>query len=197
LHRMSNKRSTKKIIKNISNVLFIGVLLLLIFSPGAKAWFLKQLLSVGLFKTEIKKEAANAKSPAINFSFQDENGNIISSNELKGKVVFINFWATWCPPCRAEMPSLNKLYNQFNGDNRIVFLFLNEDDNIDKAKAFLKNNNYSFPIVRRAGNITNEVFSGTLPTTVILSKEGKIIMKHEGIASYNNSSFIEELKSLL
>jgi thiol-disulfide isomerase/thioredoxin len=194
---MSNKRSTKKIIKNISNVLFIGVLLLLIFSPGAKAWFLKQLLSVGLFKTEIKKEAANAKSPAINFSFQDENGNIISSNELKGKVVFINFWATWCPPCRAEMPSLNKLYNQFNGDNRIVFLFLNEDDNIDKAKAFLKNNNYSFPIVRRAGNITNEVFSGTLPTTVILSKEGKIIMKHEGIASYNNSSFIEELKSLL
>jgi thiol-disulfide isomerase/thioredoxin len=194
---MSNKRSTKKIIKNISNVLFIGVLLLLIFSPGAKAWFLKQLLSVGLFKTEIKKEAANAKSPAINFSFQDENGNIISSNELKGKVVFINFWATWCPPCRAEMPSLNKLYNQFNGDNRIVFLFLNEDDNIDKAKAFLKNNNYSFPIVRRAGNITNEVFSGTLPTTVILNKEGKIIMKHEGIASYNNSSFIEELKSLL
>jgi hypothetical protein len=64
---MSNKRSTKKIIKNISNVLFIGVLLLLIFSPGAEAWFLKQLLSVGLFKTEIKKEAANAKSPAINF----------------------------------------------------------------------------------------------------------------------------------
>jgi thiol-disulfide isomerase/thioredoxin len=194
---MSNKRNTKKICKNAVNVLFVGILLLLILSPDAKAWFLKQLLSAGLFKAEIKKEAANAKSPAISFSYLDENGNIIPTNELKGKVVFINFWATWCPPCRAEMPSLNKLYNQFKDDNRIVFLFLNEDDNSDKAKAFLKNKDYSFPITKRIGNIPGEIFSGTLPTTVVLNKEGKIAMKHEGIAGYNNKSFNEQLKSLL
>jgi thiol-disulfide isomerase/thioredoxin len=194
---MSNKRNTKKIFKNALNVLFVGILLLLILSADAKAWFLKQLLSAGLFKAEIKKEAANAKSPAISFSYLDNNGNIISTNELKGKVVFINFWATWCPPCRAEMPSLNKLYNQFKDDHRIVFLFLNEDDNSDKAKVFLKKNDYSFPITKRIGNITGEIFSGTLPTTIVLNKEGKIAMKHEGIAGYNNKSFNEQLKSLL
>lgn len=194
---MSDKRNTKNIVKNISNVLFIGVLLLLIFSPDAKAWFLKQLLSVGLFKAEIKKESPSPKSSPVNFSYQDAKGNIISSNELKGKLVLINFWATWCPPCRAEMPSLNKLYEQFKNDDRYVFLFLNEDEDTGKAREFLTSNEYSFPLVRRVSNITNEVFSGTLPTTAILNKEGKIVMRHEGIASYNNSSFIKQLKSLL
>jgi thiol-disulfide isomerase/thioredoxin len=169
----------------------------LIFSPDAKAWFLKQLLSVGLFKAEIKKENLSPKSSTVSFSFEDGKGNIISSNELKGKIVFINFWATWCPPCRAEMPSLNKLYEQLKDDKRFVFLLLNEDDNIDKAKTFLESNHYSFPFVTRNGNISNDIFSGTLPTTVILNKDGKIVMKHEGIASYNNSSFVEQLKSLL
>jgi thiol-disulfide isomerase/thioredoxin len=194
---MNDKRNTKKIVKNISNVLFIGVLLLLIFSPGAKAWFLKQLLSVGLFKAEIKKESPSPKSLPVNFYFGDAKGNIISSNDLKGKVVFINFWATWCPPCRAEMPSLDKLYKQFQNDDRFVFLFLNEDEDVGNARGFLADNGYSFPIARRVGNITNEVFSGTLPTTVILSRDSRIVMKHEGIASYNNGSFIEQLKSLL
>lgn len=133
---MSNKRNTKKIVKNVTNVLFVALLLLLVFSSGAKAWFLKQLLSVGLFKAEIKKEAVTTKSPDISFSYQDANGKILSTNELKGKVVFINFWATWCPPCRAEMPSLNELYNKLKGDDHFVFLFLNEDDNIEKANFF-------------------------------------------------------------
>jgi thiol-disulfide isomerase/thioredoxin len=194
---MNNKRNTKKILKTTSNVLLVALLLLLIFSPGAKAWFLKQLLSAGLFKAEIKKETVNAKTPAANFSYQDEKGNIISSKELKGKVVFINFWATWCPPCRAEMPSLSKLYEEFKNDNRIVFLFLNEDDDAGKAQSFLETNQYSFPFVRRSTNISNDIFSGTLPTTVILNKEGEIVMKHEGIAGYNNSKFIDQLKILL
>lgn len=192
---MSNKR--KKIIKNVVNVLFVAALLLLIFSPNAKAWFLKQLLSVGLFKAEIKKERADTNSSSINFSYQDENGNIIASNELKGKVVFINFWATWCPPCRAEMSSLNKLYNQLKDDNRFVFLFLNEDDNIDKAKTFLKENNYSLPLNIRSGNVPGAIFSGTLPTTVVLNKEGKMVMKHEGIGSYDYAGFIAQLRALL
>lgn len=193
---MSNKRNTKKIVKNVTNVLFVALLLLLVFSSGAKAWFLKQLLSVGLFKAEIKKEAVTTKSPDISFSYQDAHGKILSTNELKGKVVFINFWATWCPPCRAEMPSLNQLYNELKGDDHFVFLFLNEDDNKEKAKSFLKNNNYSFPDSRRDGNISDEIFSGTLPTTVVLNKEGKIVLKHDGIGNYDTKSFIDQMKSL-
>lgn len=178
--------------------MLVGLLLLLIFSPDAKAWFLKQLLTAGLFKGEVRTGNKNEHLPVANsFSFRNEKGNVVFSTELKGKVVFINFWATWCPPCRAEMPFLNVLYNKLKDDGRFVFIFLNEDDKVDKAKEFLNDNNYSFPIATAVGGIPDEIFSGTLPTTVVLNKEGKIVMKHEGLANYNSAQFIRELKSLL
>jgi thiol-disulfide isomerase/thioredoxin len=194
---MENNVSRKRIIRITWNVVFVGALLLLLFSPGVKVWMLKQLLSVGLFKPDIKAGNTSSKAPATAFAYQDQKGNVVSSTELRGKVVFINFWATWCPPCRAEMPALNELYEQFKGDNRIVFLFMNEDENVDKANTFLSSNHYSFPVVTRAGNVSEEMFAGTLPTTIVLDKQGRIVMKHEGVASYNNSTFKEQLKSLL
>jgi thiol-disulfide isomerase/thioredoxin len=194
---MENNVSRKRIIRITWNVVFVGALLLLLFSPGVKVWMLKQLLSVGLFKPDIKAGNTSSKAPATAFAYQDQKGNVVSSTELRGKVVFINFWATWCPPCRAEMPALNELYEQFKGDNRIVFTFMNEDENVDKANTFLSSNHYSFPVVTRAGNVSEEMFAGTLPTTIVLDKQGRIVMKHEGVASYNNSTFKEQLKSLL
>jgi thiol-disulfide isomerase/thioredoxin len=194
---MENNVSRKRIIRITWNVVFVGALLLLLFSPGVKVWMLKQLLSVGLFKPDIKAGNTSSKAPATAFAYQDQKGNVVSSTELRGKVVFINFWATWCPPCRAEMPALNELYQEFKGDNRIVFLFMNEDENVDKANTFLSSNHYSFPVVTRAGNVSEEMFAGTLPTTIVLDKQGRIVMKHEGVASYNNSTFKEQLKSLL
>jgi thiol-disulfide isomerase/thioredoxin len=179
------------------NVVLVAGLLLLLFNPGAKVWVLKQLLSVGLFKADINAENTGSKAPVTAFAYQDQKGNVVSSAELRGKVVFINFWATWCPPCRAEMPALNELYEQFRDDNKIVFLFMNEDDNAEKANAFMSSNHYSFPVVTRAGNISAEMFAGTLPTSIVLDKEGRIVMKHEGVASYNNTRFKEQLKSLL
>jgi hypothetical protein len=82
-------------------------------------------------------------------------------------------------------------------DDRFVFLFINEDENASKAKAYLQNNSYAFPFVTRAGNIPREIFSGTLPTTVILNKEGNVVMKHEGLANYNADKFLKQLNGLL
>ena len=194
---MVKNRSTKSIVKNIWNVVFFAALLLLIFSPGAKAWMLRQFLSIGLFKGEIKKADGKGIATVGAFTYQDANGSTFSCSQLQGKVVLINFWATWCPPCRAEMPSLERLYQQMKDDNRIVFLFVNEDDDFNKAKAFVSDNHYSFPIAMPASNIPTEMFNGTLPTTVVLDKEGKVVMKHEGIGGYDNTKFIEQLKSLL
>jgi thiol-disulfide isomerase/thioredoxin len=185
----------KKIKKNWGSILFYAVILIFIFSPGAKAWLLQRVISTGLFNAEIKKEQPGnvAHSPA--FVFTDANGNTISSASLKGKVVFINFWASWCPPCRAEMPSLNKLYTQLRNDNHFVFLFVNEDEDKTKAVSYIQNNNFSIPLYSQS-DVTEELFSGTLPTTILLDKEGKIVMKHEGIADYDNEEFIRQLKEL-
>ncbi|KIC90504.1 thioredoxin [Flavihumibacter sp. ZG627] len=179
------------------DILLVGFLLLIIFNPGAKSWMLKQLVSIGLFKAEIKKEGINSNPEKTSFAFTDAAGNSASLEDLKGKVVFINFWATWCPPCVAEMPSLEALYSIFKDDERIVFLFMNEDDDKAKAIKYLQKNSYTMPLSKAAGIVPKEVYSGTLPTTVILNKEGKVVLKKEGLANYNTDAFIKQLEEVL
>ncbi len=116
--------------KRVSNVLSVALLIFFVFSTDAKSWVLKQLIGVGLFKAEIKKDAQGGYplQNDLSFSFRDGHGKEMTTADLKGKTVFLNFWATWCPPCRAEMPSLNELYNKLKDDDRIVFLFISEDE---------------------------------------------------------------------
>ncbi len=187
-----------KIKKNWINILLGGLLVILLFSASAKSWLLHQMLSVGLFKVEINKEPANRSfgEDAV-FSYTDSVGLTASTAALKGKVVFINFWASWCPPCRAEMSSLNNLYNEFKNDNRFVFLFINEDENRANAVNYIHKNDFSIPLYNRTGDISPVIFSGTLPTTVVLNKDGKIILKHEGMGKYDTEEFIRGLKALL
>lgn len=184
--------------ENAVTMLLGAFVLVLIISPDAKSWMLQQLVSVGLFKAEIKKEAVNDNSSVnTEFAFTNSTGITATTASLKGKVVFVNFWASWCPPCRAEMPSLNNLYKKLKDDNRFVFLFMNEDEDKKKAIQYLDKNNFIIPLYERSGNVPNEIFSGTLPTTIVLNKQGKIVLKHEGMAGYNTDEFIKQLKELL
>ena len=184
--------------KNGVTISLTGFILVMLFSPDAKSWLLQQLVSVGLFKAEIKKEDVNNNLPVnTEFAFTNSTGITATTASLKGKVVFINFWASWCPPCRAEMPSLNDLYKKLKDDNRFVFLFMNEDEDKTKAIQYLEKNNFIIPLYNRSGNVPNEIFSGTLPTTIVLNKQGKIVLKHEGMAGYNTDAFIKQLKELL
>jgi thiol-disulfide isomerase/thioredoxin len=190
---------SKSFLNKAGNILFFGLLFFFVFSTDAKSWLLQKLVSVGFFKAEINKETSiKAHSEIVpSFKFYDDKRQIVSTSDLKGKVVFINFWATWCPPCRAEMPSLNALYNNFKEDDRFVFLFINEDEDPEKANTYLLKEGYDFPPTSRTGNVPDLIFSGTLPTTVVLNKEGQVVLKKEGLAAYNTPTFIQQLKDLL
>ncbi len=192
---MDTNKILKKIKSNWGSILFYMAILIFVFSPGAKAWLLKQVISTGFFKADIKNEASINTTTIPAFAVTDAKGHQITSASLKGKVVLINFWASWCAPCRAEMPSLNKLYLALRNDNSFVFLFVNEDEDINKGITFIKNNNYAIPFYQSNG-VSPEIFGGTLPTTVILNKEGQIVLKHEGMADYDNEQFIKQLKEL-
>ena len=194
---MNFKTTAAYIKKKAWDIVWMAAILLVLFNPNAKAWLMRGLLSTGLFNAGIKKEASNNNAPVLSFSVTDAAGNSINTKDLKGKVVFINFWASWCPPCRAEMPSLYALYNEMKNDNRFVFLFVNEDDDYIKGVHYLKNNHYALPFYQRTQNVPDDIFSGTLPTTVILDKEGRVVLKHEGMANYNSDNFRQQLKSLL
>lgn len=190
---------SKSVLSKVWNVLFFTGLIFFVFSTDAKSWVLRQLVSVGLFNATIEKGAeAKSSTPGVHsFSFSDASGVVRSTADLKGKVVFINFWATWCPPCRAEMPSLDALYNEFKKDDRFVFLFISEDDDLSKAQRYFEENDFDVPLVTRAGNVPGDLYSGTLPTTIVLNKEGAVVLKHEGVAGYNTTRFKQQLRDLL
>jgi thiol-disulfide isomerase/thioredoxin len=195
---MNLKNLIEKAKKKWISILFYGLLAFFIISPKAKSWLLQQVVSTGLLKANIQKTTPdNGLQQAPAFLFTDEAGKTVSTANLKGKVVFINFWASWCPPCRAEMPDLEKLYEKLKDDNRFVFLFMNEDQDRNAGLRYLNENHFSIPFYVRAGDISNEIFSGSLPTTVVLDKEGKIVLKHEGMAKYNSGNFLRQLRQLL
>lgn len=194
---MSFKTFYSAVKKRGLSVLLISFLIIIVFVPDAKSFILQQLVSVGLFKAEIKKNGVNNLPETASFSFTNSAGITTTTAGLKGKVVFINFWASWCPPCRAEMPSLELLYKKLQNDDRFVFLFINEDEDKSKAIKYLEKNHFTIPLYSRSGDVPNEIFSGTLPTTVVIDKDGKVVLKHEGIAGYNTDAFIRQLKDLL
>jgi thiol-disulfide isomerase/thioredoxin len=189
-------RKMKFIKKNILNTLFIILLLVVIFIPDAKAFFLKGLMEIGLYKPKVEEIVAPIAMSLNGIKFSDVKGNIIDLGDLKGKVVFLNFWATWCPPCRAEMPSLNKLYTQFKNDDKVVFIFADADGDLDKSQKYMLKRKYEMPVYKVESEVPEQIFAGVLPTTIIFDKEGRLSFRHDGMANYSNKKFVSFLNQL-
>ncbi|WP_307524118.1 TlpA disulfide reductase family protein [Pedobacter sp. W3I1] len=185
----------KFIKRNIFNALFIIILLVIVFVPDAKAFLIKGLMEIGFYspKVETPKETATSLN---GIQFKDINGNLIDLGDLKGKIIFLNFWATWCPPCRAEMPSISKLYAQFKDDKNIVFIFADADGMLPKSTRFMKDRKYDMPVYKVESNIPEQIFAGALPTTVIFDKQGRLSFKHEGVANYADKKIVGFLNKL-
>ncbi len=178
-------KNNKFSLSNIITALLVGLLLLMLFKPEAKAWLIQGLMKIGLFQPSVSTAPAAANATSLytaDIRFTGTDGREIKLSDLQGKIVFINFWATWCPPCIAEMPSVNALYEQFKDNSQIVFLTVDADAKPDKAQQFLDKNNYTLPLFTIASSIPASVYSGTLPTTVIIDKKGVVVFKHTGVA---------------
>ncbi len=176
-----NKMLTKK---NIGNAVFILLILIIILVPSAKALVLQGLMEVGLFKPSIDKPKSGVTADLHSIKFKDS----------KNKVV--NFWATWCPPCLAEMPSINQLHQQFASDEEVVFLLIDADGNFTKSQAYLDRKKYKMPIYSLASSIPKEIFNGSLPTTLVFDKKGRVAYNGVGAANYANPKFIAFIKEL-
>ncbi len=183
--------------KNLSTILILAVFALLLFNPGAKAFVLKAFMLTGVFNAGTAKDPARSNSKAIPLVFADSNGTRINTAELRGKVLFINFWATWCPPCIAEMGSINALYNKLKADPRFVFILVDADSDLTAATAFMEKHGYDLPLYRVAGPVSEKVFGGSLPTTLIIDAKGVLVRKHEGIANYDTRKMESFMQSLI
>jgi thiol-disulfide isomerase/thioredoxin len=179
---------------NLLNALFFIAVIVLLFVPAAKGLLLRGLMKTGLFQPEVTSTIKPVQVPDINFS--DAQGQNITLSSLKGKVVFINFWATWCPPCLAEMPSINTLYQKLGTNKNIVFIMADADGRPQQALLFLQKKNYNLPVYAATTAVPANVLAGTIPTTVILNKKGEMVYHHEGVADYTNDKFSTYLQQL-
>lgn len=184
--------------KNAFTIIMVIAVGIMLVSPDAKSFVLRQLMVTGLFNPSIDKKDGDAtKQINTDFDFVDEKGSVQSTSSLRGKVVFISFWASWCPPCRAEFPSIETLYTKFKDNPDVFFLTINEDSDLATAKAYLTNENFSIPFYKSNGNVPGEIYSGALPTTVVLDKTGKIRFHHTGFANYASDKFVKQIEELV
>lgn len=191
-----------------SKIIFAAIVLLVAFIgsySNARALIIRTLIKAGLHEPDVSNltlkavalpEVRPAKRHMPDLLFKDINGKTFSINELKGKVVFLNFWATWCPPCIAEMPSINSLYNGVRSNPNIVFLMVDIDGSAPRAAGFMKRKAFDLPVHTSASKIPKAVFSGSIPTTLIVDKSGSIVFHHKNMADYSAQSMRDFLLAL-
>lgn len=120
------------------------------------------------------------------------SGEVIDLSSFKGKKVFVNLWATWCPPCVAEMPSIQELYNQTRNSNT-EFVMLSLDKNFDIAQQWARQKNYNLPLYFASGDLPDALQVAGIPTTFIFDEEGKMIFSHVGSEDYSKPKFVKML----
>lgn len=182
--------------------IFGAILFILYFTgllPQVIGFAQRGLLKTGWMnpKTEIVVEENSSitfEKADLNFELRDEDGRLVSLQDFEGKPIFLNFWATWCPPCIAEMPSIDKAYQNLNEE--VVFVLISTDESFQKAIEFKQKRNFKVPIYQLAGPIPAQFQSQVLPTTFVIDAERNLVLKHEGMADYNKEQFRLFLQSL-
>ena len=154
------------------------------------------LLKTGAMNASIE-EPAVVKSFDYNFKIKDLNGTVIDFNDFKGKTIFLNVWATWCGPCRIEMPSIQKMYDKVDKE-KIVFIMLAVDERKDfeKVTKFINEKEYTFPVYVPHEFLPDQLMVRVIPTTFVIDSKGKIASKESGAANYDTEEFKSFLEGL-
>ncbi|MEY4588189.1 MAG: hypothetical protein RL497_265 [Pseudomonadota bacterium] len=158
-------------------------------------------LAVNVHAADAKKPAAEAPkaaaaTPAPDFTLKSTAGQNVKLSDLKGKVVLINMWASWCGPCRQEMPILDKLAKD-NKDGLVV-LGVNQDEEASERDAFLKDNGVSFPILDDSKHVVAGLLkSKTQPSSYFVDRAGNLVHTHEGFKAGDDAVYAATVKELL
>jgi cytochrome c biogenesis protein CcmG, thiol:disulfide interchange protein DsbE len=134
---------------------------------------------------------------APNFTIRQESGNVVALADFRGKIVVLNFWASWCAPCVEELPSLNRLADRYKGKDLVV-LGVSLDEDADAYKDFLSKNQIKFLTLRNPARAVSEQY-GTykLPETYVVSRQGRLLKKYIGPRDWSSGEIYAEMDSYL
>lgn len=203
---MDNKKKKKDTKRIFIEYGIIAAVAIILYATGLHTEVIgfaqRGLLATGLLTPSVENtkdksdEMETTDTPAdFNLTLMSEDGKTVSLSEFKDQVIFMNMWATWCPPCIAEMPNINKLYNEMGND--VAFIMVSLDEDFETAKAFNKRKGYNLPIYTLQSNRPAMYQSSTVPTTYVIDAKGQLVLTHKGMSNYNTSKFKKFLKGLL
>jgi thiol-disulfide isomerase/thioredoxin len=140
-------------------------------------------------------QSAPIEKPGLpSFKMTDLEGNIVNLADLKGKKVFVNLWASWCGPCRSEMPSIQELYKKTKNEN-VAFVMLALDNNFEESIGYLKDEKLVLPAYYPAETLPELFNVPGIPTTFIFNEKGTLVKKIEGSDRYNTDEYVKMLSN--
>jgi len=188
------KKSTKREI--IEWVLILGIPLSLYVTgwhTEVIGQFQRMILLTGLIAPDTTVPVQDLSKTDLDLKLITDSGQEITLREYEGKVLFLNFWATWCPPCIAELPEIQELYLKTD-PNQVEFFMISVDQDQGKAREFMNRKEYTFPVYRLSGQLPQVFQAEAIPSTFVINRAGELAMKRVGMASYNNDEFIAFLE---
>ena len=136
-------------------------------------------------------------APAPDFTLRTLDGQKLRLGEQRGRVVLVNFWATWCGPCRQEMPHLNKLYEKYKSSG-FVLLGVNVDDDTAQAAGVASKLGVTFPVLPDADKrVSRQYDLSAMPSTVLIDRDGRVRYLHRGYQSGYESTYDKQIRELL
>ncbi|SMO63858.1 TlpA family protein disulfide reductase [Gracilimonas mengyeensis] len=194
-NKSSKKTALKKELIQWAVILLVAAGL---YATGYHAEVIGRLQSVllytGILQPDTDASIVHGQTADYNMPLLTLDGDRTSLAEFEGKTIFLNFWATWCPPCIAEMPNIQSLYEKVHSKD-IVFVMASLDEEPQKARDFVARKGFTFPVYSVLSK-PRSYDSSVVPTTYVIAPDGSIMMEHQGMAKYDTKEFTEFLKAI-
>ncbi len=186
-------RRKKTILGIIFDFLFTALLIAMLF-PTSRKIVSSTIIRYSMFQPRESKDVSYLNDNDYNWHVEDLDGNLLELSSLKGKVVFINFWATWCPPCIAEMPSIQRLYDEYKDD--IAFIIVSQESK-GTLREFIDKKGFTFPVYVLRSRQPAIFSSRSIPASFLISPKGQVMMKKQGAARWDGNNVKELIDEML
>ncbi len=167
-------------------VLLVALLAFMMIKPLRD--FVSEQMSMSPTVAKINNETL-LSDEVLDIDLKGINTSSTNLKNLRGKVLFLNFWGTWCPPCRTEWPTIQKLYDLKK--DKLEFALIAMQDQEEDVKKFLKENNYTVPVYIAESPLDPKVLPVAFPTTYLIGKDGRILKKEDSSMDWSKDSILE------
>lgn len=178
----------------INNIIFFAIIGLILFPQTRQPLQILLHKGLALFSPSMIDESKQIQIEDYNWKLKAEDNSVFNFEETRGKVVLINFWATWCPPCIAEMPNMQLLYNDYK--DKVEFVFVSNED-FTVINKFMSKNGYIFNVYNPVTKYPESFDVSSIPRTFLIDKKGRIIIDKTGASNWNSESVRKTINQLL